>query len=68
MYPYWSEQMIAMHHKELLRQAERDRLATIYLRHHTHPLRHSLAMCGVVLVKVGMSLKQLEARSEPQAV
>ena len=68
MYPYWSEQMVTVHHQQLLREIEQQRLAAHYLRLQTPPWRHSLAMCGVVLVKFGMRLKQLEAHTQPQAV
>lgn len=68
MYPYWSELMVTVHHNELLREIEQQRRAARYLRLQTPPWRHSLAMCGVVLVKLGMRLKQFEAHTQPQAV
>jgi hypothetical protein len=68
MNSYLREQVVSMHMKDLQREAEQYRLAARCKQQPTYPVRRTLAMCGVQLMKLGMYLKQLEVRSESQPV
>ncbi|HLZ57826.1 MAG TPA: hypothetical protein VKR06_12830 [Ktedonosporobacter sp.] len=58
-------QLVVDRYQELVREAEHYRLAA-QLPHH-NATRHAIAQFGVLLVKIGMRLKQVELHSELQA-
>ena len=68
MYPELLTHETTMHCRELQHEAEQQRLLAHLQVQHNSAVRHTIALCGVMLVNVGMKLKQAERRGEPQAI
>jgi hypothetical protein len=62
---YLQEQQVAMHRQELDREIAQYRL--LAQLPHTQSVRHSIGLLGLLLVKVGTKLQQVET-SRKQAV
>ncbi len=60
---YLYEKLVAARHEELRREVEQYRMLAGLPRQRTG--QHAIASFGVLLVKVGMRLKQLERSGEP---
>ena len=60
---YLYEKLVSAHHEELRREVERSRMLAGLPRRRAG--QHALASFGILLVKAGMWLKQLEQRGEP---
>lgn len=60
---YLYEKLVAARHEELRREVERSRMLAGLPRRRVG--QHAIASFGVVLVKAGLWLKQLEQRGEP---
>ena len=56
------------HRQELLHAAEQRRLLAHISEQHTPALQHTIALCGVMLIKIGMKLKEAELYKEQQAI
>jgi hypothetical protein len=61
------EELVAIRLRELEHNVEQHRLAAAYAGEHGSATRHALWTLGVLFVKVGTKLKQLEAQSAAQA-
>lgn len=61
------QELVAIRLRELERSAEQYRLAAACTGERVSITRHALWTLGVLFVKVGMRLKQLEPQSAPQA-
>jgi hypothetical protein len=57
-----------MRYLELLHEAEQRRLLAHLPVQRNSAVRHTVALCGVMLVRVGMKLKQAEMYGEPRAI
>jgi len=68
MYPELLMHETTMHYRELQHEAEQQRLLAHLPVRHNSAVRHTIALCGVMLVNVGMKLKQAELHGEPQAL
>jgi len=55
-------------YQELRHEAEQQRLLAHLPVQRNSPVRHTIALCGVMLVRVGMKLKQAEMYGEPRAI
>jgi hypothetical protein len=60
---YVYEKLVAARREELRREMERYRMLARLPRQRTG--QHAIASFGILLVKIGMRLKQLEQRGEP---
>ena len=58
-YIHIQEQVVAEHRRDLLHEREQVRLVGHAFPHHNAG-RHTIAQLGVLLIKVGMKLKQVE--------
>jgi hypothetical protein len=59
---------ITTHNRELQHEAEQRRLLAHLPAQRNAAVRHTIALCGVMLVRVGMKLKQAEMYGEPQTI
>jgi hypothetical protein len=59
---------MTMRHRELQHEAEQQRLLVCLPTKRHAAVRHTIALCGVMLVRVGMKLKQAEIYGEPRAI
>ncbi len=59
---------VNIRHQELRHEAEQQRLLAHLPVQRTSPVRHIIALCGVMLVRVGMKLKQAEMYGEQRAI
>jgi hypothetical protein len=57
-----------MHYQELRHEAEQQRLLAHLPVQRNSVVRHTIALCGVMLVRAGMKLKQAEMYGEPGAI
>jgi hypothetical protein len=62
MYPhlYLYEKAHEIHYQELLRQAEQERLLKQLPRHHRSMFKLAAGKLGILLLKLGARLKQIE--------
>jgi hypothetical protein len=65
MYPhlYLYEKALEVHSQELLRQAEQERLLKQLPRHHRSMIKLAAGKLGILLLKLGARLKQIEQSS-----
>jgi hypothetical protein len=59
---------ITVHRRELQQEAEQQRLLAHLPRQHNFTMRRAIGQCGVILVRVGMKLKQVEMHGKPQTI
>jgi len=59
---------ITTHRRELQQEAEQRRLLAHLSSRHNFTVRRAIGQCGVILVKVGMKLKQVEMHGKPQMI
>lgn len=62
---YMQEHMAAEHRQEVQHEMEQQRLASLSPQH-ARPIRHSIALFGVLLIKLGTRLKQVDFQPVPQ--
>jgi hypothetical protein len=62
MYPhlYLYEKALEVHSQELLRQTEQERLLKQLPQHHRSMIRSAAGKLGILLLKLGARLKQIE--------
>lgn len=61
-------QRIAMHRRELQQEVEQQRLLAHLPGRNNFTVRRAIGQCGVVLVRIGMKLKQVEMHGKPQTI
>lgn len=59
---------ITTHRRELQQEAEQQRLLAHLSYQHNSTVRRAIGQCGVILVRVGMKLKQVEMHGKPQTI
>jgi hypothetical protein len=59
---------MATHRQDLQREAEQQRLLAHHPAQHTPTVRRAIAQCGVLLIRIGMKLKQVEMHGKPQTI
>ena len=57
-----------MRHRELRHALEQQRLLAHLPSKRNNAARHTIALCGIMLIRVGMKLKQAELYGEPRAI
>jgi hypothetical protein len=59
---------ITARRRELQQEAEQQRLLAHLSSRHNSTVRRAIGQCGVILVRVGMKLKQVEMHGKPQTI
>jgi len=59
---------VEIHRQELQNEADHYRMIAKLPSHQYSVVRHTVAQLGIVFVRVGMKLKQVEMYREPQAI
>ncbi|GHO92992.1 hypothetical protein KSF_030400 [Reticulibacter mediterranei] len=59
---------IMAHQRELQQEVEQQRLLARFPGQSNSTVRHAIGQCGVILIRVGMKLKQVEMHGKPQTI